>query len=88
MKPFADDTRALRVDVNLRGRDLVSWVREAQAVVGKEIPLSSGYRVEWGGQFENFERAKKRLTLVVPAAVATPILRPYWGRGRVTGGCS
>jgi cobalt-zinc-cadmium resistance protein CzcA len=64
-----DRERTVRIDVNLRGRDLVSWVAEARELVAKEVPLASGYRVEWGGQFENFERAKKRLALVVPAAV-------------------
>jgi heavy metal efflux system protein len=54
----------------LRGRDLVSWVEEAKAVVGREIQLATGYRIEWGGQFENFERASKRLAVVVPAVIA------------------
>jgi cobalt-zinc-cadmium resistance protein CzcA len=62
--------RAVRVDVNLRGRDLVSWVAEARRVVEKEVPLKSGFRVEWGGQFENFERAQKRLAVVVPVVIA------------------
>jgi cobalt-zinc-cadmium resistance protein CzcA len=61
--------RAVRVDVNLRGRDLVSWVSEARALVDKEFPMKSGYRVEWGGQFENFERAQKRLAVVVPVVI-------------------
>jgi cobalt-zinc-cadmium resistance protein CzcA len=65
-----DRERTVRVDVNLRGRDLVSWVAEARTRIGRELPMRSGYRVEWGGQFENFERAKRRLALVVPAAVA------------------
>ena len=62
--------RLIRVDVNLRGRDLVSWVAEAKAKVGKAAGLPSGYRIEWGGQFENFERASARLALVIPAVVA------------------
>ncbi|APR82417.1 Cobalt-zinc-cadmium resistance protein CzcA [Minicystis rosea] len=62
--------RAIRVDVNLRGRDLVSWVAEAKDVIAKEIPLPRGHRVEWGGQFENFERAQKRLAIVVPVVIA------------------
>jgi cobalt-zinc-cadmium resistance protein CzcA len=62
--------RALRVDVNLRGRDLVSWVKEAQAHIASSIPLASGYRMEWGGQFENFERASARLAIVVPIVIA------------------
>ncbi|HSC87647.1 MAG TPA: CusA/CzcA family heavy metal efflux RND transporter, partial [Polyangiaceae bacterium] len=65
-----DRKRAIRVDVNLRGRDLVSWVAEAQEVVGKAVDLPTGYQVEWGGQFKNFERAKKRLAVVIPVVVA------------------
>jgi cobalt-zinc-cadmium resistance protein CzcA len=65
-----DRMRAVRVDVNLRGRDLVSWVSEAQVVVGEQVALPSGYKLQWGGQFENFERAKQRLAFVVPLAVA------------------
>jgi cobalt-zinc-cadmium resistance protein CzcA len=64
-----DRERTVRVDVNLRGRDLVSWVAEAKQVVGRDVQLASGYRVEWGGQFENFERAQKRLAILVPAVV-------------------
>jgi cobalt-zinc-cadmium resistance protein CzcA len=59
----------VRVEVNLRGRDLVSWVNEARQKVEQEIKLPAGYRIEWGGQFENFERAQKRLAVVVPAAL-------------------
>jgi heavy metal efflux system protein len=62
--------RALRVDVNIRGRDLVSWVHEAQAIIDKEVDVPSGYRIEWGGQFENFERASARLAIVVPVVIA------------------
>jgi cobalt-zinc-cadmium resistance protein CzcA len=62
--------RAVRVDVNLRGRDLVSWVAEARALVAEKVPLKGGYRVEWGGQFENFERAQERLQVVIPVVIA------------------
>ena len=62
--------RVVRVDVNLRGRDLVSWVQEAQAAVKKNVTLDNAYRIEWGGQFENFERAQARLKIVVPIVVA------------------
>lgn len=65
-----DRSRAVRVDVNLRGRDLVSWVAEARDVVAKTVALPPGYSVEWGGQFENFARAQKRLAVVVPVVVA------------------
>jgi cobalt-zinc-cadmium resistance protein CzcA len=65
-----DRERNVRVDVNIRGRDLVSWVDEARAVVAREIPLPSEYHVYWGGQFENYERARKRLAVVVPVCIA------------------
>ncbi|HSO34843.1 MAG TPA: CusA/CzcA family heavy metal efflux RND transporter [Labilithrix sp.] len=63
-------TRTVRVEVNLRGRDLVSWVEDARRQVQAQVKLPTGYTVEWGGQFENFERAQKRLALVVPMALA------------------
>jgi cobalt-zinc-cadmium resistance protein CzcA len=62
--------RLIRIDVNLRGRDLVSFVDEAKKKVARDVPLGPGYRIEWGGQFENFERASARLALVIPAVVA------------------
>jgi cobalt-zinc-cadmium resistance protein CzcA len=65
-----DRQRTVRIDVNLRGRDLASWVDEARRIVATEAPMPAGYRVEWGGQFENFERAKQRLVLVLPLSVA------------------
>jgi cobalt-zinc-cadmium resistance protein CzcA len=61
--------RAVRVDVNLRGRDLVSWVSEAQSAIKDGVKLPTNYRVEWGGQFENFERAQARLAIVVPIVI-------------------
>ncbi len=70
--------RIIRVDVNLRGRDLVSWVAEAREVVSKKVPLGKDYRIEWGGQFENFERASKRLAVVVPVVVLIIIGMLLW----------
>jgi cobalt-zinc-cadmium resistance protein CzcA len=65
-----DRKRAVRVDVNLRGRDLVSWVAEAQSRVQKEVSLPSGYKLKWGGQFENFKRASSTLVVMLPAVIA------------------
>jgi cobalt-zinc-cadmium resistance protein CzcA len=62
--------RTVRVEVNLRGRDLVSWVHDAQAQVAEKVQVPTGYEITWGGQFENFERARARLTMVVPVALA------------------
>jgi heavy metal efflux system protein len=63
-------SRAIRVDVNLRGRDLVSWVSDARDKVQSSVNLPKDYRLEWGGQFENFERAQKRLAIVLPVVIA------------------
>ncbi len=54
------------VFVDVRGRDLVSVVHDAQAAVAREVKLPSGYSVSWSGQFEYLERAKARLAYVVP----------------------
>jgi cobalt-zinc-cadmium resistance protein CzcA len=76
-------TRTVRVEVNLRGRDLVSWVNEAKAKVAKDVPLPSGYNITWGGQFENFERAQERLALVVPLALAIIVGMLVWTFGQL-----
>jgi heavy metal efflux system protein len=65
-----DRVRTLRVEVNLRGRDLVSWVAEARGLVDANVQLPSDMRMTWGGQFENFERASARLAIIVPMALA------------------
>jgi cobalt-zinc-cadmium resistance protein CzcA len=44
-------------------------VREAQALIDRSVKLPEGYRIEWGGQFENLERARKRLTFILPVTV-------------------
>jgi cobalt-zinc-cadmium resistance protein CzcA len=60
--------RRLFVEINIRGRDLVSYISEAQKKTAT-IVLPEGYEVSWGGQFQNFTRAKNRLLLVVPIAL-------------------
>lgn len=54
---------------NVSGRDLVGFVDEAKALVSKNVTLPTGYRISWGGQFENQQRAAARLTIVVPVAL-------------------
>lgn len=56
------------------GRDLVGFVEEASQAVRDQVELPVGYRIEWGGQFENQQRAAQRLTLVVPVAIALVFL--------------
>ncbi len=61
--------RRFLIQVNVRGRDLASFVREAKRAVEKEIDLPANYRVEWGGQFKNLEEATSRLQIAVPLAL-------------------
>ena len=62
--------RRLVVQANIRGRDVGSFVKEAQQKIKNEVILPTGYTIEWGGQFENMIRAQNRLYLVVPLALA------------------
>jgi cobalt-zinc-cadmium resistance protein CzcA len=63
--------RRITVAVNVRGRDVGSYVSEAQKRIAREVTLPAGrYRIEWGGQFENLERARIRLMIVVPLVLA------------------
>ncbi len=55
---------------NVQGRDIGSFVGEAQQVLQKQVQIPSGYWIDWGGQFENLFSAAKRLQLVVPITLA------------------
>jgi cobalt-zinc-cadmium resistance protein CzcA len=62
--------RRITITANVRGRDLGGFVAEAQRKVGEEVKLPEGrYSFDWGGQFEHYESARKRLLIVVPLAV-------------------
>ncbi len=61
--------RRLAVEANVRGRDLAGFVAEAQRAVAAQVKLPPGYWIEWGGQFENLQRASARLGIVVPMAL-------------------
>ncbi|MBP9603660.1 MAG: efflux RND transporter permease subunit [Chromatiaceae bacterium] len=62
--------RYVVVQSNVRDRDLVGFVEDAKAAVARDVPLPEGYRLAWGGQFENQQRAAARLMVVVPVALA------------------
>src|SRR4051794_17068844 len=62
--------RRITVEANVRGRDIASFVAEAQAAVQCAVRLPPGYSMDWGGQFQNLQEATARLTVVVPAALA------------------
>ena len=63
--------------VDIEGRDLGSYVAEAQAVVSDQVDLPSGYALSWSGQFEYLERARGRLALVAPLTLAIIVLLLY-----------
>ena len=62
-------SRFALVQAFVGGRDLVGFVKEAKTVGGANVPLPPGYRIVWGGQFENQQRASARLMMVVPVAL-------------------
>jgi len=61
--------RQISVRTNIRGRDQGSFVNEAQAKFERAVELPGGYSVDWGGQFENLERARKRLAIILPITI-------------------
>ena len=61
--------RRITVELNVRGRDIASVVADARRAIEVNVPMPPGYTIEWGGQFENLERASERLALVVPLAL-------------------
>lgn len=63
-------SRRLSVEFNVRGRDLLSVVEAVQAAIARGVKLPTGYRAEYGGQFEHYTEAKARLAIVVPLALA------------------
>jgi cobalt-zinc-cadmium resistance protein CzcA len=72
-----NSSRRSAVLVNLRGRDTESFVEEAQEHVQKEVKIPNGYFVEWGGNFKNLNKAKQRLMVLTPIALALVIAMIY-----------
>jgi Cu(I)/Ag(I) efflux system membrane protein CusA/SilA len=63
--------------VDIRGRDLGSWIDEAKQVVRDQVQLPAGYSLAWSGQYEYMERARERLSQVVPVTLAIIFLLLY-----------
>ncbi len=76
--------RRITVTSNVRGRDLGSFVAEVQKRISEELALPTGrYRVEYGGQFENLQRAQQRLLIVVPIALILIFILLYMTYGNL-----
>jgi cobalt-zinc-cadmium resistance protein CzcA len=75
--------RRLVVQCNVRGRDVGSFVAEAQEQLAAALPLPSGYYITWGGQFENQQRAMQRLAIVLPLSLAIIFVLLFTTFGRL-----
>jgi heavy metal efflux system protein len=73
--------RRITVQCNVRGRDVGSFVAEAQQRIAEQVKLPEGYTVEWGGQFENMQRANQRLLFIVPMALGLIFILLYFSLG-------
>jgi cobalt-zinc-cadmium resistance protein CzcA len=75
--------RRMAIMVNLRGRDVQSFVEEAQQKIGAAVKLPEGYFIEYGGAFKNLKEAQARLMIVVPTALAMIFLLIFMAFGSV-----
>lgn len=64
-----DGQRRIVIQLNVRGRDMGGFVAEAQQAIAAKVKLPTGYFLKWGGQFENQQRAMKRLMVIVPITI-------------------
>ena len=62
--------RRIVIQLNVRGRDMGGFVAEAQRQIAARVRLPAGYLIKWGGQFENQQRAMKRLAVIVPITIS------------------
>ncbi len=70
--------RRIAIKCNLIGRDQGSFVAEAQKKVAQQVQLQPGYSIVWSGQFENQQRAMKRLSFIVPVSLMLIFLLLFW----------
>jgi len=76
--------RHITVRLNLRGRDLSSFLKEAQEKIAQNVKFDpTKYQLEWGGQFENQQRAQRRLALIIPGALALIFVLLYSAFGTI-----
>ncbi|MFM8333095.1 MAG: efflux RND transporter permease subunit [Candidatus Methylumidiphilus sp.] len=73
-----DNMRRIAIKCNLIDRDQGSFVAEAQEKVARQVALPPGYRIFWSGQFENQQRAMKRLYVIVPVSLALILVLLFW----------
>lgn len=69
--------RYIPIKFSVRDRDLGSTVAEAQATIARKVKLPEGYQIQWAGEFEELEQAKKRLELIVPVSIVMIMVLLY-----------
>jgi len=79
-----ENRRQISVRTNIRGRDQGGFVADAQERFARAVRLPEGYRVDWGGQFENLSRARRRLALILPVTIAVIFSLLFFTFGSVT----
>lgn len=72
-----DGQRRIVIECNVKDRDIGGFVEEAQEKISKQVKLPAGYYITWGGQFENQQRAMKRLAVIVPVTLLLIFLLLY-----------
>ena len=75
--------RLIRVQINVRDRDVATFVEEAQQRIAAEVSLPEGYVIDWGGQFENLQRAHTRLAIIVPMTLLLIFILLYLSLGKL-----
>jgi cobalt-zinc-cadmium resistance protein CzcA len=79
-----ENRRQISVRTNIRGRDQGGFVGDAQERFARAVRLPEGYRVEWGGQFENLSRARHRLAFILPVTILVIFSLLFFTFGSVT----
>ncbi|MBS1999135.1 MAG: efflux RND transporter permease subunit, partial [Cyanobacteria bacterium SZAS LIN-2] len=80
-----ENSRRVAIKANIRGRDMGSAVKEAQALVEKQVHLPEGYSIVWGGQFARAQHAMARLAIIIPVTLLLIFLLLYsaFGSARI-----
>ncbi|MBS1820081.1 MAG: efflux RND transporter permease subunit [Acidobacteria bacterium] len=79
-----DNRRQISVRTNIRGRDQGGFVADAQRRLDTALRLPNGYHVEWGGQFENLSRARRRLAFILPVTIGVIFALLFFTFGSTT----
>ena len=79
-----ENHRQISVRTNIRGRDQGGFVADAQQRFGRAVKLPDGYGVDWGGQFENLARARRRLAFILPVTIAVIFALLFFAFGSTT----